>query len=101
MSELASIFKESTKICRYHVTQVANCILVVTLRYCRMTAIYGNGIFLKIPNNLISLLTADLFFKWVFAHGIVSLGVLAFLTINHPFPFIDFPQENLLFSQEN
>ena len=98
MSELASIFKENTKICRYHVTQVANCILVVTLRYCRMTAIYGNGIFLKIPNNLISLLTA---IKWVFAHGIVSLGVLAFLTINHPFPFIDFPQENLLFSQEN
>ena len=67
-----------------------------------MTAIYGNGIFFKkFQTYLIGLLTVDLFFKRVFAHGIVSLGVLPFLTINHPFPFIYFPQENLLFSQEN
>ena len=46
-----------------------------------MTTIYGNVIFLKFQTYLIGLLTGDLFFKCVFAHGIVSL-VFSLLSIS-------------------
>ena len=72
-------------------TQVANCILVITLSYYRMTTIYSNETLKKFQTYLISLLTGDLSFKCVFAHGKVSLWVLSFLIMNHPSPFTYFP----------
>ena len=56
-----------------------------------MTTIYGNYVFKKFQIYLISLRTGDLPYKCVFAHGIVSLEVLSFLTMNHSSPFIYFP----------